>query len=103
MKQAIEIVNLEIKEFIEEEIANVTITLLIDKNNKSDWYSFTNSGLFYLYNLPYFIYEETIDINSASKGIIEYLKNLRENKLPEGTAIACNILRCIRALDLFWN
>lgn len=102
MKQAIEIVNLEIKEFIEEEIANVTITLLIDKNSLN-WYSFINSGLFYLDNLPYFIYEETIDINPASKGILEYLKNLRENKLPEGTAIACNILRCIRALNNFWN
>lgn len=102
MKQAIEIINLEIKEFIEEEIANVTITLLIDKNS-SDWHSFTNSELFYLDNLPYFIYEETIDINPASKGILEYLKNLKENKLTKDTVIACNILRCIRALDNFWN
>lgn len=102
MKQAIEIVNLEIKEFIEEEIANVTITLLIDKDS-SDWYSFTNSGLFYLVNSSYFTYEETIDINPASKGILEYLKNLKENKLTKDTVISCNILRCIRALDNFWN
>ena len=33
MKQEIEIVNLEIKEFIEEEVANITITLLVDKNS----------------------------------------------------------------------
>jgi hypothetical protein len=107
MKQEIEIVNLEIKEFIEEEVANITITLLVDKNshywdscNKLCKVGVRVKTLFY-FEEGYFIYCETVNINSATKGILNYLQDL--SKSCENTVISCNILRAIKALDLFWD
>ena len=105
MKQEIEIVNLKIKEFTKKQIANVTITLSVDKDS-SYWDSCiklcADNQLLYFKN-DYFIYDETIEINPASKGILKYLKNLKEGKSHGDILIACNILSCIRALDNFWN
>ena len=109
MKQEIEIVKLEIKEFIEEEVANITITLLVDKNshywdrcNKLCKVGVRVKTLFY-FEEGYFIYCETVDINSATKGILNYLQYLKEGKSCENTVISSNILRAINALDLFWD
>ena len=109
MKQEIEIVNLEIKEFIEEEVANITITLLVDKNshywdkcNKLCKVGVGVKTLFY-FEEGYFTYGETVDINPATKGILNYLQDLKKGKSCENTVISCNILRAIKALNLFWD
>ena len=108
MKQAIEIVKLEIEEFIEEEVANITITLLVDKN--SHYWIVCNKlckvggvNPLFFFEEGYFTYGETVDINSATKGILNYLQDLKEGKSCENTVISCNILRAIKALDLFWD
>lgn len=107
LNQEIKITKLEIEEFTKEEVANVTILLSVDKdshywNNCINISQEGNNSLLY-FEEDCFTYEETVDINSATKGILKLLQELKEGKSSGDTVIACNILRAIKALDLFWN
>jgi hypothetical protein len=103
--QDIEITKLEIEEFLKEEVANITIKLLVDTN--SHYWNTCNKlcqeGELFYFEEGYFIYEETVDINPATRGILGYLKDLKEGKSYGDAVIASEIIRCIKALDNFWN
>jgi hypothetical protein len=50
-----------------------------------------------------FLFDKTISVCPATKGILAALKQLQESNNFGDTTIDCNIIRCLRALDLFWN
>lgn len=112
LNQKIKITKLEIEEFTKEEVANITITLSVDRdshywNNCMKISQKGNNDVFKRYLLYFkegcFTYKETVDINPATKGILSYLQELKEGKSSEDTVIDRNIIRAIKALDLFWN
>lgn len=105
MKNEIEITKLEIERIPNSELANVTIHLKLSESStyidSCNRLASSNEINFYSEN-DYFVYEETIELHPASEGILNYLKNLKEGKSYGDTTIACNIMRGIRALDIFW-
>ena len=50
-----------------------------------------------------FVFDETIDVCTATLGILANLQQLQKGNNFGSTTIDCNILRCLKALDLFWN